>query len=114
MSRLISIAEASEMLGVTTKTLKIWANEAKIKCYRTVGSHRRFRIEDIENFLGEGIQTTKTNNNEEMVNELISVVTCFSTRLYGERGCKKLKEVIAELETERGGNSEGNNKGSSY
>ena len=61
MSRLISIAQASEMLGVTTKTLKIWANEDKIKSYRTVGRHRRFRIEDIENFLGEGIQTTKTN-----------------------------------------------------
>ena len=219
MSRLISIAEASEMLGVTTKTLKIWTNEDKIKSYRTVGRHRRFRIEDIEDFLGEGIKTTKTNkdvfvycrvstkkqadsgnlqrqkerlteycnekgyniihiyeevasglndnrrelakmfkrieeaqcivveytdrlarfgfnylkefakyngvdieavqqkekleNNEEMVNDLISVVTCFSARLYGARGGKKLKKVIAELETERGCNSEGNNKGSS-
>ena len=219
MSRLISIAEASEMLGVTTKTLKIWTNEDKIKSYRTVGRHRRFKIEDIENFLGEGIQTAKTykdvfvycrvstkkqedsgnlqrqkerlteycnekgynilhtyeevasglndnrrelakmfkrleeaqcivveytdrlarfgfnylkefakyngveieavhqkeklENNEEMVNDLISVVTCFSARLYGARGGKKLKKVIAELETERGGSSEGNNKGSS-
>jgi putative resolvase len=218
MSRLISIAQASEMLGVTTKTLKIWTNEDKIKSYRTAGRHRRFRIEDIEDFLGEGIQTTKTNkdvfvycrvstkkqadsgnlqrqkerlteycnekgynilhiyeevasglndnrrelakmfkrieeaqcivveytdrlarfgfnylkefakyngvdieavqqkekleNNEEMVNDLISVVTCFSARLYGARGGKKLKKVIAELETERGGNCEGNNKGS--
>ena len=219
MSRLISIAEASEMLGVTTKTLKIWTNEDKIKSYRTVGRHRRFKIEDIENFLGEGIQTTKTykdafvycrvstkkqedsgnlqrqkerlteycnekgynilhtyeevasglndnrrelakmfkrleeaqcivveytdrlarfgfnylkefakyngveieavqqkeklENNEELVNDLISVVTCFSARLYGASGGKKLKKVIAELETERGGSSEGNNKGSS-
>jgi predicted site-specific integrase-resolvase len=48
-----------------------------------------------------------------MVNDLISVVTCFSARLYGARGGQKLKKVIAELETERGGNSEGNNKGSS-
>ena len=219
MSRLISIAEASEMLGVTTKTLKIWTNEDKIKSYRTVGRHSRFRIEDIEGFLGEGIQTTKTNkdvfvycrvstkkqadsgnlqrqkerlteycnekgynilhiyeevasglndnrrelakmfkrieeaqcivveytdrlarfgfnylkefakyngvdieavqkkekleNNDELVNDLISVVNCFSARLYGARGEKKLKKVIAELETERGCNSEGNNKGSS-
>ena len=188
MSRLISIAEASEMLGVTTKTLKIWTNEDKIKSYRTVGRHSRFRIEDIEGFLGEGIQTTKTNkdvfvycrvstkkqadsgnlqrqkerltkycnekgynilhiyeevasglndnrrelakyngvdieavqkkekleNNDELVNDLISVVNCFSARLYGARGGKKLKKVIAELETERGGSSEGNNKGSSH
>lgn len=219
MSRLISIAQASEMLGVTTKTLKIWTNEDKIKSYRTVGRHRRFRIEDIEDFLLDGIQTTKTNkdvfvycrvstkkqadsgnlqrqkerlteycnekgynilhiyeevasglndnrreltkmfkrieeaqcivveyterlarfgfnylkqfakyngvdieavqqkekleNNEEMVNDLISVVTCFSARLYGASGGQKLKKVIAELETKRGGNSEGNDEGSS-
>ena len=215
MSRLISIAQASEMLGVTPKTLKIWTNEEKIKSYRTAGNHRRFRMEDIENFLLEGIKPTKTNkdvflycrvstkeqadsgrlesqkerlteycnekgynilhiyeevasglndnrvelakmfkriaetecivveytdrlarfgfnylkefakyngveieaaaqkekleNNEELVNDLISVVTCFSARLYGARGGKKLKKVIAELETERGGNCEGNN-----
>ena len=220
MSRLISIAEASEMLGVTPKTLKIWTNDQKIKSYRTSGGHRRFRIEDIENFLGEGMQTTKTNkdvfvycrvstkkqadsgnlqrqkerlteycnekgynilhiyeevasglndnrrelakmfkrldevqcivveytdrlarfgfnylkefakyngveiesvvkkekleNNEEMVKDLISVVTFLSGRLYGARGGKKLKRVIAELETERSCNSESNNKRAAY
>ena len=219
MSRLISIAQASEMLGITTKTLKIWTNEKKIKSYRTAGNHRRFRVEDIENFLGEGIQSIKTKknvfvycrvstkkqaesgnlerqkerlinycsekeynilhiyeevasglndnrrelakmfrrieevncivveysdrlarfginylkafarysgvqieaveqkekleHNEEMVKDLISIVTCFSARLYGARGGKKLKKVIAELETERGENSESNNASSS-
>jgi len=61
MSKLISIAEASEMLGVTVKTLKIWANQDKIKSFRTAGNHRRFRIDDIKNFLGEGIKAIKTN-----------------------------------------------------
>ena len=51
MSKLISVAEASEMLGVTVKTLKIWANQDKIKSYRTAGMHRRFRVSDTENFL---------------------------------------------------------------
>lgn len=37
MSRLISVAQASEMLGVMVKTLKIWTNESIIKSYRTVG-----------------------------------------------------------------------------
>jgi excisionase family DNA binding protein len=216
MSRLISVAEASEMLGVTVKTLKIWTNEDKIKSYRTAGGHRLFRIEDIEKFLGDEIepinnrrnvfvycrvstkkqadsgnlkrqkerligyckerdyniiniyeevasglndnrreltkmfrklhevdsivveypdrlarfgfnylkefskengveieaveQKEKLEHNEEMVKDLISVVTCFSARLYGERGGKKLKKVIDELETERGENNESNNK----
>lgn len=103
MCRLISIAQASEMLGVTAKTLKIWTNEDKIKCYRTAGGHRRFRIEDIE-------EKEKLEHNEEMVKDLISIVTCFSARLYGAKGVKKLKKVIAELEVERGGNIESNNK----
>ena len=63
MSKLISVSQASKMLGVTVKTLKICTN-----------------------------------------------VTCFSARLYGARGSKKLKKVIAELETKRGENNESNNK----
>lgn len=47
------------MLGITPKTLQIWCNEEKIKYYRTVGGHRRFKIEDIENFLGKRIQRTR-------------------------------------------------------
>ncbi len=219
MSRLIGIAQASDMLGVTTKTLKIWTNENKIKSYRTAGNHRRFRIEDIESFLGEGIKTKeisknvfvycrvstkkqansgnlqrqkerlteycvekgynilyiyeeiasglndnrrelakmfrgieeadcivveytdrlarfgfnylkefgkyngveieaveqkeKLEHNEEMVKDLISIVTCFSARLYGARGGKRLKRVITELEEERSENSESNNASSS-
>jgi putative resolvase len=216
MSKLISVAQASEMLGVTVKTLKIWTNENKIKSYRTAGDHRRFRIEDIEKFLGDEVQTIKNSknvfiycrvstkkqadsgnlerqkerlieyckerkynvvhiyeevasglndnrreltkmfrrmqevdsivveysdrlarfgfnylkefskdkgveieaveqkekleHNEEMVKDLISVVTCFSARLYGARGGKKLKKVIAELETERSESIESDNK----
>lgn len=53
MDKLISISEAGRMLGITPKTLQIWCNEEKIKCYRTVGGHRRFKIEDIEIFLGK-------------------------------------------------------------
>lgn len=216
MSKLISIAEASEMLGITVKTLKIWTNENKIKCYRTVGGHRRFRIEEIERFLGEEIKASekskevfiycrvstkkqaesgnlsrqkerlidyckqkgykiinvyeevgsglndsrrelikmfrrinevnsiiveypdrlacfgynylkefaqgneveieaieekeKLEQNEEMVKDLVSIITCFSARLYGSRGGKRIKKVIAELEAKRGEEHENNNK----
>ena len=215
MSKLISVAQASEMLGVTVKTLKIWANQDKIKSYRTAGMHRRFRISDIEKFLGDGIEPIKSNKdvfvycrvstkkqadsgnlerqkerlveyskersynilhiyeevasglndnrrellkmfnrieeascvvveytdrlarfgfnylkefakyngveieaveqkeklgqNEEMANDLISIVMCFSASLYGASGGKKLKKVIAELETERCETIESNN-----
>ena len=52
--------------------------------------------------------------NEEMVNDLISVVTCFSARMYGARGGRKIKKdiekSIKELSIERSENSENNNE----
>ncbi|WP_204377974.1 hypothetical protein [Clostridium ljungdahlii] len=42
-----------------------------------------------------------------MVNDLISIVTCFSARLYGARGGRKVKKdiqkSIKEIEKERRG-----------
>ena len=61
-------------------------------------------------------QNKKLESYEEMVNDLISIVTCFSTRLYGARGRKKIrkdiKDSILEIEKERGENSKDNNEGS--
>jgi predicted site-specific integrase-resolvase len=52
-----------------------------------------------------------------MVNDLITVVTCFSTRMYGARGGriikKDIEKTIKELEKERGENSENNNESNS-
>ncbi|SHK23518.1 hypothetical protein SAMN02744037_01946 [Tepidibacter formicigenes DSM 15518] len=46
-------------------------------------------------------QNKKLEPNEEMVNDLVSIITCFSARLYGARGGRKLKKTINELEKER-------------
>jgi len=47
MSEIVSIREAANVLGVTPKTLRIWANEGKIETKKTIGGHRRFVINDI-------------------------------------------------------------------
>ena len=51
-------------------------------------------------------QGVKLQPNEEMVNDLVSIVTCFSARLYGARGGRKLKQTIVQtlekLEQDRG------------
>ncbi len=60
----------------------------------------------------------KLQPNEEMVNDLVSIVTCFSARLYGARGGRILKQTILEtletLEQERGEFNENNNESHSY
>lgn len=217
MDKMISISEAGKILGVTPRTLKRWDDEEKLKVYRTLGNHRRYKLSEVEAFLGiTKIKESKMNNvfiyarvstkkqandgnlerqkerliqyckdknynichiyeevasglndsrrelikmlrrlneveiiiieytdrlarfgytyleefaknsgvtiekieqkeklepNEEMVQDLISVVTCFSARLYGSRGGRKVKKALEELEKERQmENSENNNK----
>ena len=52
-----------------------------------------------------------------MVNNLVSIVTCFSARLYGARGGRKLKQTIVQaletLEQERGESNENNDESDS-
>ena len=88
MDKMISISEAGRLLGVTPRTLKRWDTEGKLKVYRTLGNHRRYKLSDIE-------------PNEEMVQDLVSIVTCFSAKIYGARGGKKMKKTLVELEKER-------------
>ena len=59
----------------------------------------------------------KLQPNEEMVNDLVRIVTCFSARLYGARGGRKLKQTIVQtletLEQERGESNENNDESDS-
>jgi len=67
-------------------------------------------IEAIEN-------VGKLQPNEEMVNDLVSIVTCFSARLYGARGGRKIKQTLVQtievLEQERGESDENNHESDS-
>ena len=44
---MISIKEAGKILGVSTKTLRRWEKEGKIKPSRTLGNHRRYDENEI-------------------------------------------------------------------
>ena len=59
----------------------------------------------------------KLQSNEEMVNDLVSIVTCFSARLYGARGGRKIKQTLVQtlevLEQERGESDENDNESDS-
>ena len=47
MNAFITIREASDLLGVSIKTLRRWEQQGKIVSIRTRGGHRRFRPEDL-------------------------------------------------------------------
>ena len=44
---MISINEASQLLGITPKTLRLWEKEGKITSVRTQGGHRRYLVADL-------------------------------------------------------------------
>ena len=50
--KIYKITEASEYLGVSINTLKTLANNGKIKSFKTTGSHRRFRQDDLDAYMG--------------------------------------------------------------
>ena len=58
----------------------------------------------------------KKDVNEEMVNDLITIITCFSAKIYGSEGGKKIQKSIQksiqELKKERDENSENNDTSS--
>ena len=47
MEELVSPKKASKMLGITTETLRNWELAGKLKCVKTLGGHRRYRLIDI-------------------------------------------------------------------
>jgi excisionase family DNA binding protein len=44
---MITIQEASKILGVTPKTLRLWEKEGKIQSFKTDGGHRRYQLADL-------------------------------------------------------------------
>jgi excisionase family DNA binding protein len=53
MSKLLTIQQVSDIIGVTKKTLRIWDNEGKLPSIKTVGGHRRYREDDVNKYIGE-------------------------------------------------------------
>ncbi|MDE3057156.1 MAG: helix-turn-helix domain-containing protein [Bacteroidota bacterium] len=50
---LFTTADVSQMLQVDKSTVKRWTDEGKLKCFRTPGGHRKFRAEDLYQFMSE-------------------------------------------------------------
>jgi excisionase family DNA binding protein len=44
---MITIQEASKILGVTPKTLRLWEKEGKIQSFKTEGGHRRYQLAEL-------------------------------------------------------------------
>ena len=60
--KILSISEAAKYIGVFTLTLRNWEKKGKIKAFRTLGGHRRFRQSDLDHIVNG--DTTKEPRDE--------------------------------------------------
>ncbi|MFC2052312.1 helix-turn-helix domain-containing protein [Chloroflexota bacterium] len=49
---LVSISEASQMMGVSEAALRQWTDEGKIKAFITPGGHRRYSKAELKKYMG--------------------------------------------------------------
>ena len=49
--RLLTIGQAAELLGVHPLTIRNWSEKGTIRCLRTPGGHRRYRLQDLQRAL---------------------------------------------------------------
>ena len=49
--QLLTPAEVATMLRVTSKTVTRWAKTGKVSSVRTLGGHRRFRMQEVEDLI---------------------------------------------------------------
>ena len=125
MNKLLSIAEAANLLGVSTQTLRRWEKEGKI-CpkERTKGNQRRFNIDELRPNLNHkpcskisiGYARTSSHDQKEDLNRQIEILEMFcsgnrwsyeiisdlgSGMNYNKKGLKKLLNLILEKRIDR-------------
>lgn len=45
--KLLTVAEASKIAGVSTESIRRWTNSGKLRTYRSAGNHRRIKTSDL-------------------------------------------------------------------
>lgn len=53
IEELISPKKTAKMLGVCIVTLRNWEKNGKLECVRTLGGHRRYKLEEIKKILNK-------------------------------------------------------------
>jgi MerR family transcriptional regulator, light-induced transcriptional regulator len=50
---ILSTRSVAEVLGVSEATVKRWADAGTLRCFKTPGGHRKFRLRDVKAFLAD-------------------------------------------------------------
>ena len=61
MDKLLTMKEAKELLGVSTKTIQNWDKAGTIKVVRTPGGRRRIPLSEVERIRGGSLCPKRKN-----------------------------------------------------
>ena len=71
--KLYSTADIARLLSIDTSTVKRWADSGRLQCYKTIGGHRRFSTQQIQEFIStyhlEGIAAASPALRENLPGE---------------------------------------------
>lgn len=59
MNNLLTITQAATYLNVSNRTMRDWDKSGKLSSIKTAGGHRRYRKEDLDEFLGLKVDKEK-------------------------------------------------------
>ena len=90
----------AELLGVSVKTLQRWDREGILKANRTPTDRRYYTYDQYLQFKGINIEHEELSSQEELVQDIISILHVFSYRLYGLHKYKKQIEKDEEIAEE--------------
>jgi len=99
---LISISEASQILGVNEATLRQWTDEGKLSAFVTPGGHRRYSKSDLKRLSRPGQRVLGIR---DLVNELEDTTTrhrevarsFLDSPSQAVKPCKEHQQQLAEL-----------------
>jgi excisionase family DNA binding protein len=73
---LVSIGKAAAILGVCIQTLRDWEKAGRIHCHRTIGNHRRYDIDELEQLMRrKGREKAARTPKQELAAQYVSDLT---------------------------------------
>ncbi|MCL4353979.1 tail fiber domain-containing protein [Patescibacteria group bacterium] len=93
MKNLLTVREAAKFLGIASKTLRRWEKAGRLVPQRTFGNHRRYKLEQLEDFSRKGKRILPKIEPENSSNPIPDMIPDLSSPLL--KIDKTKKAVIA-------------------
>lgn len=96
MKNLLNMKETMDYLNVSKVTLQRWDNSGKLKAIRTSGGHRRYKLSELEKFIGEC--NVEENKNKDVIVATYARCSTGDQKQHGDidRQSQRLSEYCAK------------------